>query len=216
MPVSRSRAADDFDYLVALTDHAGPHLQQLFQPKNLKAAAALFIVSEPRYRHMELMLKAFKWPERAEWSASVLRIAKTSVEDFLVNDEAGEALKEKLDAARDAGRPILVKGRPVEIAEAFHKAMRPHLVHVDGLWLDYRGDRYDAVVDLEVSAAVQEFLTSGVDSKTGEDYVASSAQVHHGGKGRTAQSGFASVNLYARQVAAPTPGISPTLPDHRR
>lgn len=166
---------DKFAYLFDLvTPGGGPHLFDLLEPKNVKMAASLMLHDAARFAALEA--KVGNSTVRAKWLKAVKDNAKHSVEDA-AKERMEEALGEALDAAREAGKAVLDKGRPVDIAEAFRAAVRPHLLHLGEHWLDYQNGSYVAVENREITSALQAFMRSGVDSETGEPYVVGPREV---------------------------------------
>ena len=165
-------APDKFAYLEEMvTPGGGPHLFALLEPKHIKTAAGLMLHDPARFSKLRAKLGGF-----TEWLKQVKAVARNSVQDRgreIADEKRGEAL----DAAREAGKPVLDKGRPVEAAEAFRAAERPNLLHLGEHFLDYFDGAYVPVEDREITAALQAFMRSGVDSETAEPYVVGPREV---------------------------------------
>lgn len=171
-------AADPWAYLETLAAHSGPHLAQLFEPKNIHMAARLYLKSPPRFEAMSMKLLAYGWLAHGKWRRDVERLARASMEDR-AKEKRDDALEARLDEARDAGKPVLDKTRLLDIAKSFAKERRPNLIHWDAYWMDWRDNRYIQLEDGELAQEVQTYMDTAIDANTGEAYVVQPREVEH-------------------------------------
>ena len=169
---------DEFTYLEEMAATPGPALiKEIFVAKNVKAFARLLLKDEPRFMAIFQRLH-YLGSTRTRWRKAVGDLATKSVNDR-AKQMADEKLETVLEAARGAGKAVLDKGRPVDIAKVFLAAKRPHLAYVGGQWLDYSGTCYSEVAEGGIGAEVQAFMDGAVDADTGERFIIGPREVDH-------------------------------------
>lgn len=170
---------DEFAILEEMvTPGGGPVvLKEIFKAKNVKAFAKLCLKDPSRFEAIHHRLQ-YLGATRSKWRAAVMAVAKKSAEDR-AKEVADEKLDEALQVAREAGKAVIDKGRPVDIAKAFVATMRPHLIYVGGQWLGYRGTCWTEVEPNGIRAEVQNFMDGGIDINTGEKFVVGPREVDH-------------------------------------
>jgi hypothetical protein len=146
---------------------------QLMSTDNIRALARAKVSEGERYAR--LMLQIVGW--------ALEKDLKKAVDGFIERSRARNTLKEHnaaVEEAEEAGRPVFT-GEPVKMARQFIKDVMPHLVYINEEWLNYEGNRYVALenhpANIGVRSALQKYADTGVDAKTGADYIIARAEL---------------------------------------
>lgn len=147
---------------------AGSQRAELLDPLNIRLFAHMERKGHPGHARMLMNLKG--WGLLADFKKKVADFKRTADETMRKKRE-DEEVAARLEEAREAGRPLIPAGKPVNIAANFVKERRPHLVYLGDEWLDYVGNCYESLTDKHVRSLAQAYCASGVDEETGEDHV---------------------------------------------
>jgi putative DNA primase/helicase len=162
---------------VALEALAGPGGQRadLMKPTNVRHLCTMERMDVARFTR--LMIRIAGWTPHVTELKKLMSKAKAASAELKAKEHAEEELRERLERAREAGRPFIASGMPVKIAADFLAQRFPHLVYLGEEWLNYQGNCYAKIDGLAVRQAVQRFCVAGVDEATGEDYVTKKKEV---------------------------------------
>jgi putative DNA primase/helicase len=155
---------DPFRPLVELARIPGSGRLELLDKPNIALAAKLRNTDLKRFAALEGMLH--RWVALASWKEAVrkrLAIGKKRTAE----EEELEKAEERIAAAEEAGRPVVDAAHPLKIARAFMEAKAPHVMWLDGGWLNWNGNHYAPVEAKGMRAMVQAWLEGAVDAATG-------------------------------------------------
>lgn len=159
-----------FDSLFDIAAKRGPALNTLLDRANIKLAANLKNAAPGRFA--ALVIRLGTWEGKGQFNKLVDKFLREGLSKR-AQQKAEDDVAQRLDAATAKGIAIIQVAEPVKVAQDFRALLRPNLLQVAGAFLDYEAGAYREIPDRVIKAALQRYMSSGVDAASGKPFTPS-------------------------------------------
>jgi len=126
---------------------------RLFEPKTIRELARLKYKDRSAHEKLRVGWRQNKVPDLEKIDRMVKRA---------IADGKAKAASSKAEKAKEQGGATIYYDQPLDTARMFVEARRPTLMHHNGEWLDFEGNRYVVLEERALTQDVSRFLDGGM------------------------------------------------------